>query len=249
MARKRAGKTAGGARAYSMPELSELYGKPPFHYRDSQNLVVSFETDARVLRSLVPAPLTPNKDNLMFVSIADFMCSGFGRYYETHIFTHALYKRRLVNFSIYLLLDNDVAICGGREIWGFPKKLGRLSMTLKDDVASGTAERGGIPLIDVAVRLSEFGTPEELAGTAEWVAHKFVPSVSLSAPPDVDQLTTTTLTNIEIREVHKGAATLRFGDSPADPFTRIPIRKMLGGYYFRSDLTLEDGAVLHNYLD
>ncbi len=246
MATKRVAKSI--AKSYSMPELSGLYGTPPFEYRDSQNLVVSFETDPRVLRNLVPEPLTPNKDNVMFVSLADFMCSGFGRYYEAHIFTHALYKRRLVNYSIYLILDNDVAICGGREIWGFPKKLGELSMTLKDDVASGIVQRGGITLIEIAMRMSEFGTAEELAGTSEWVAHKLIPSVSMKAPPEVDQLTTTTLTNIAIREVHKGRGSLKFGASPSDPFDEIPIKKVLGGYYFRSDLTLGDGAVLHNYL-
>lgn len=248
MAKKPARKSTAHQSAYAMPELSGLYGTPPFHYRDSQNLLVSFETNASVLRSLVPKPLTPNKDNIMFVSIADFMCSGFGRYYEAHIFTHATYQRRTVNYSIYLILDNDVAICGGREIWGFPKKLGRLTMSLKDDVASGTVERGGMKLIDVAMRMSEFGTPEELEGTAEWVAHKIIPSVSMDAPPEVDQLTSTTLTDIEVREVHKGAASLQFGSSPSDPFDAIPVNRVLGGYYFRSDLTLGDGQVLHNYL-
>ena len=42
----------------------------------------------------------------MFCSVADFVCSGFGRYLEAHLFTHATYKRRLVNYSIYLVLDN-----------------------------------------------------------------------------------------------------------------------------------------------
>lgn len=246
MATKRASKTTG--KNFSMPKLSGLYGMPPFEYRDCQNLIVTFETDARVLRSLVPAPLTPNKDNIMFVQIADFMCSGFGRYYEAHIFTHALYKRRVVNYSIYLVLDNDVAICGGREIWGFPKKLGRLTMDLKDDVASGTVERGGLRLIDISMRMSEFSSPEELGGTSEWVAHKIIPSVSMQAGPEVDQLTSTTLTNVVIREVYKGRGSLKFGGSPSDPFDEIPIKKLLGGYYFRSDLTLPDGIVLHDYL-
>jgi acetoacetate decarboxylase len=246
MAKKRIEKSTSSF--YSMPELSGLYGTPPFQYRDSQNLLVTFETDPAVLRSLVPQPLTPNADNLMFVSIADFMCSGFGRYYEAHIFTHVLYKRRLANFSIYLILDNDVAICGGREIWGFPKKLGRLTMSLKDDVASGIVERGGMPVIDIAMRMSQFGTPAEMEGPAEWIARKVIPSVAQHAPHEVDQLTSTTLTDIAIREVHKGAGMLKFGPSPSDPFTQIPIKKILGGHYFRSDLTLGYGEVLHNYL-
>ncbi len=234
---------------YSSPEISGLYGTPPFHYRDSAMLLVQFETDARALRRLVPSPLTPNRDNQMFVSVADFLCSGFGRYYEAHIFTHATFQRRHVNYSIYLILDNDVAIGGGREIWGFPKKLGRLRMELEDDVVSATVERGGITLITSALRLSEFGTPNDLAGTSEWITRKLIPSVSMSAPPEVDQLTSTVLTNSDVREVHKGPATLEFGNSPADRMADIPIKKTLGGFYYRSDFTLEDGEVVHNYLD
>ena len=246
MARKTAKRQ--GANSYSMPEISQLYGKPPFEYREVNQLLVAFQTDARVLRKLVPAPLTPNKDNMMFVSVADFMCSGFGRYLEAHVFTQATYKRRLVNFSLYLILDNDVAICAGREIWGFPKKFGRLTLDTTEDVVHTTVERGGINLIEAAVHLAEMGSEEDLAGTPEWVAHRFIPNVSLSAPPDVDQLTTTTLTNIVIGDVYKGAGTLRFGDSPADRLTDIPIKKMMGGFFFESQMTLGDGEVLHDYL-
>jgi acetoacetate decarboxylase len=233
---------------YSTPAMSGVYREPPYEYRDSPNLLVQFETDAQVLRSLVPKPLTPNKENHMFVSVTDFMSSGFGRYYEAHIFTRATFEGRLVNYSIYLILDNDVAICGGREIWGFPKKLGRLEMGMTDDVARGSAERGGITLIKAAVHLAEFAKPEDLSGSPEWITRKTIPSVSLNSPPDVDQLTTTVLTNIKVREVYKGPATLEFGESPADRLCDIPVEKVLGGFYYRADMTLPDGAVAHDYL-
>lgn len=236
------------ANAYSMPEMSELYGKPPFEYRDVKQLLVEFETTPQVLRKLVPAPLTPNRNSTMFCSIAEFVCSGFGRYLEAHLFTHATYKRRLVNYSIYLVLDNDVAICAGREIWGFPKKLGRLTLDMTDDVVRGTVERGGITLIDASMHLARLSNAEELGGTADWVARRFIPNVSLAAPPDIDQLTLTTLTNIEVGDVYTGAGSLSFGESPADRFADVPVRKVNRGFYYESRFTLPDGDVLHDYL-
>jgi len=233
--------------SYSMPVISGLYGKPPFEYREARQMTVEFQTDPRVLRKLVPPPLTPNKDAKMFVSSADFLCSGFGRYLEAHVFTHATFQRRLVNFSIYLILDNDVAIGAGREIWGFPKKLGRLTLDMKDDVVSTTVERGGCTLINAAVHLAELGTEADLGGTPEWIAHRFIPNVSLSAPPDIDQLTSTTLTNVVTHDVYKGAATLAFGSSPADRLEVIPIEKITGGFYFEYRFTLGDGKVVHDY--
>ena len=246
MAKKRASRPA--PRSYSMPELSGLYGEPPFEYREARQLTVEFQTDPQVLRKLVPPPLTPHEDAKMFVSSADFLCSGFGRYLEAHIFTHATFQRRLVNFSIYLVLDNDVAIGAGREIWGFPKKLGRLTLDMKDDIVRTTVERGGITLIDAAVHLAELGTEEDLGGTPEWVAHRFIPNVSNSAPPDIDQLTSTTLTNVVTQDVYKGAATLAFGSSPSDRLELLPVNEVTGGFYFQYQFTLGDGEVIHDYL-
>ncbi|TDJ59793.1 MAG: hypothetical protein E2O36_08485, partial [Proteobacteria bacterium] len=210
MAKKRASRP--NKHSYAMPELSGLYGKPPFDYRDSKTLAIQFQIDPDILRRLVPAPLRPNSDGTMFVFVAEFFCSACGHYYEAHIFTVAKLKRRPVNYSIYLVLDNDVALSDGREIWGLPKKFGRLTITVKDDVMSATVERGGSTIIEAAMRMAEFGAPEELAGTPEWVAHKLIPSVSLTAPPEVDQLTSTTLTNTTYARYTK--ARRRYASAP-----------------------------------
>ncbi|MBW2697131.1 MAG: acetoacetate decarboxylase family protein, partial [Deltaproteobacteria bacterium] len=158
MAKKPASPAA--RRGYSMPALSGLYGKPPFEYREAKQMTVAFQTDPGVLRDLVPEPLIPNEDATMFLSSSEFLSSGFGRYLEAHLNTHATFEGRLVNFSIYLVLDSDVALGAGREIWGFPKKLGRLTLDMKDDVVRTTVERGGCTIIDAAVHLAELGTEE-----------------------------------------------------------------------------------------
>jgi acetoacetate decarboxylase len=246
MARKGASRPA--TRSYSMPELSGLYGRPPFEYRNAKQLTVEFRTDPRVLRQLVPPPLTPNEDAKMLLSSSDFLSSGFGRYLEAHLSTPATFEGRPVNFSVYLVLDSDVAIGAGREIWGFPKKLGRLALDMKDDVVRTTIERGGCTIIEAAVHLAELGTEEDLGGTPEWITRRFIPNVSNAAPPDIDQLTSTTLTNVVTHDVYKGAATLAFGSSPADRLEEIPIEAVTAGFYFEYRFTLNDGVVVHDYL-
>jgi acetoacetate decarboxylase len=231
-----------------MPALSGLYGRPPFEYREAKQMTVVFQTDPDVLRELVPAPLVPNEDAAMLLSSSEFLCTAFGRYREAHLLTHATFEGRLVNFSIYLILDSDVATGAGREIWGFAKKMGRLSLDMKDDVVSTTVERGGCEIIKAAVHLAELGTEEDLGGTPEWITRRFIPNVSLSAPPDIDQLTSTTLTNVVTNDVYKGAATLSFGSSPADRLEEIPIKEVTGGFYFDYQFTLNDGEVVHDYL-
>jgi acetoacetate decarboxylase len=238
----------GAQPAYSMPELSELYGRPPYEYRDTRQLLVTFRTDPKVLRKLVPAPLVPDKSGHMFVAISEFFTSGFGHYHEINMSALATFKGRPVNYGLYLILDNDIATAGGREIWGFPKKMGRVALETSDGVMRGTVERGGVLLVEAAMQLKTFGSAADIGGSAEYVSRKLIPSVSNDAPPEVFQLTSTTLTNIVIREVHKGPATLRFGLSPADRFADIPVEEVTGGFYYHTDFTLEDGVVVHDYL-
>jgi acetoacetate decarboxylase len=245
MAKTRAGLPA----SFSMPEISGLYGRPPFEYRDARQLLIAFRTDPKVLRRLIPAPLTADGHGRMFATVSHFFTTGFGHYHEASVVGLASFRRRTVNYSLYLVLDNDIAIAGGREIWGFPKKLGRVALEERDGVLRGTAERGGITLIDCALKLAEFGRPQEITGgSAEYVCRKLLPSVSAKAPPEVCQLTSTTLTNIVVREVNKGPATLAFAASPADHVADIPILEVTGGYWFRTDFTLGDGIVIHDYL-
>jgi acetoacetate decarboxylase len=247
MAKTRARRTAPAS--YSMPELSGLYGQPPFEYRDAHQLLVMFRTEPRVLKRLIPAPLQPDAQGRMFVTVSHFFTSGFGHYYEAGVVGLAQFERRPVNYSLYLLLDNDIAIAGGREIWGFPKKLGRVALDERDGVLRGTTERGGITLLDCALQLAQFGSPDEItSGSPEYVCRKLLPSVVAHAPPEVFQLTSTTLTNIVVREVNKGPATLAFATSPADRIVDIPIVEVMGGYYFRTDFTLGDGTIIHDYL-
>ena len=91
MAKARARRTL--TPAFSMLELSPLYGEPAFEYRDAKQLLVLFQTDSRVLRRLIPPPLTPNKDSTMFIAISEFFTSGFGNFNELLIASVASFKR------------------------------------------------------------------------------------------------------------------------------------------------------------
>ena len=55
--------------------------------------------------------------------------------------------------------------------------------------------RGGVELVRANVVLNELVDASALSGTTEYVNWKFIPSVKNGAPPDVNQLTLTELTN------------------------------------------------------
>ncbi len=56
---------------YSMPAADAMYPAPPWTYRDCNMLQISFRSDPDVVARMVPAPLVPNPDGVMFVWLAD----------------------------------------------------------------------------------------------------------------------------------------------------------------------------------
>ena len=233
---------------YSMPYMSPLFIAPPMEYRDNWSQHVTFRSDPKVIAQFMPKPLVPNPDGLMFMLTSNFFATGFGHYREATLCAHAKFKGKPVNYTLFLMLNNDMAICGGREIWGWPKKLGEIEIDEADGVVQGRVGRAGVELVRTNVALTELIEPGGLGGTTEYVNWKFIPSVKNGEPPDVNQLTWTKLTNFVPHKVYRGAATIEFGRSPSDHYAAFPILEVLEGYYYSCDFTLEDGEVVHDYL-
>ncbi len=233
-------------KACSMPTMAPLYGPPPYEYRDGWIMSIMFKTTPEALRDLVPKPLVPNPQNIMVFVNERLFASGLGQYNETILIAPVGFEGKPGNYCVYMMLDNDSAMAAGREIWGFPKKLGQIKMEEKNGVLICTVERAGIILVRAAMELNQLVKPE--AVSAPMFNLKLIPSVKKDAPPDVMQLTSTTLENRKVYRVYTGKATLEFGTSPADPFHKIPIKEVMGGRYINQDFTLTYGEVIYDYL-
>lgn len=234
--------------AYAMPFMSPLFLQPPMEYRDNWSQHVTFKSDPDVIAKFVPEPLVPDPDGRMFMLTSYFFATGFGHYREATLCAHATWQGKPVNYTLFLMLNNDMAICGGREIWGWPKKLGDIEVDEHDGVVQARVSRGGTELVRANVALNELIGADELGGTTEYVNWKFIPSVKNGAPPDVNQLTLTELTHFVPRKIYRGPATIEFDKSPTDRYADIPVLDVVEGFYYSCDFTLEDGDVIHDYL-
>lgn len=235
---------------YSMPSTAPLYAEGPYEYRDCWWMFIMFRTTPEVLRELVPEPLKPNPKNIMTISLGAPHAAGFGSYHEVLIAVPASFKDISGRYVPYMYLDSDIPIACGREIWGWPKKEARISVFEKDGMVRSVVERGGIEIIKASVVLGDLvKEPQQLAPPEpRYFNLKIIPSVKQGVPPDVQQLTTTTLENYKVKRAYKGNATLEFGLSPADPLHRIKVEEILAGYYLFMDCDLTYGDVLYDYL-
>ena len=236
---------------YSMPLTAPIYKEPPYFYRGGSVLLCVYRTKEEILKQIIPQPLKPAEGNLVYAWINDFgTCFGLGPYHEAIISVPADFKGQLGNYMVYLYLDRDTPIAAGREIWGFPKKMGRFSITREEEVESRAVERGGVEILRVSMQLTKPLTAEAVAGLGAPIYNlKVVPSVTKGDRPAVSQLTATTLENVVVHNVVEGNVTVSFGNSPADPLYLLEPVEIIQGLYCELDFDLTYGEVIYDYLE
>lgn len=236
----------------SMPLAGPSYPKGPYRFIDREYMVISYETDAEVIRAQLPEPLEPTDTPIVhyeWISMPD--SSGFGSYTECGLVIPCLYNGTPANFVSQMYLDDDPPIAAGREIWGFPKKYAHPQLEIVKDTLTGTLEYAG--------QLVAMGTMgykhESMAGNGErttailtktQINLKLIPGVD--GTPGICQLVAINLTDITVKGSWIGPGRLHLVPHVNAPVADLPVRRVVAAHHFIADLTLPYGRVLYDYL-
>lgn len=231
---------------YSMPGDAPAYQRPPFYYRDTHSIAVAFETDPDAALEVLPEPLTLSDPATAVLSFYDYKWSTFGPYRETILSLFVDHNGRPMNYVAHIAVTTEPPMLGGREIWGYPKKLASISLERDRDMIFGTIERpAGIRLASAVVR------PERpIANPTGWGGR---PALSLRIIPsperDAERPTCAELIEAEIdqniTQAWEGPGSLSFLDaSTLDPWNCFPVKRVLSASYIVYDMTLGFGKVI-----
>src|ERR1700738_3624807 len=135
--------------ALPMPLPTPAYPRGPYKFYDREFVVITYRTDPDALRAVVPEPLELAGDtvNYEFIRMPD--STGFGDYTETGQvipvrFTTASGEVQEGGYVHAMYLDDNSPIAGGREIWGFPKKLATPKLSHEQETLVGTLHYGSV---------------------------------------------------------------------------------------------------------
>ena len=131
-------------RAFAMPFTSPAYPPGPYRFYQREFLVITYRTDADTLRALVPEPLEVDEPIVKYEFIRMPDSTGFGDYTETGQVIPVSFRGRKGGYSHCMFLNDDPPIAGGRELWGFPKKLAQPSLRAEIDTLVGTLDYGPV---------------------------------------------------------------------------------------------------------
>jgi len=232
---------------FCMPGDAPLYSKPPIYYKDVEAISFAYETDEDAVLDILPEGLeinSPPTANLIFIK---YPFSTLGPYDEAILGIGCLWQGEPRIYIAHIVLNTDMPLAAGREIWGFPKKLAHITLEKEGDLITGTMERPrGNRICTGAIRPE---APIEVvqAGGVPSVSLRLIPSPEEGAEPSLMDLIEVP-SNSTTREAWQGSGYAEFNSaSTIDPWHRIAIKKPLAAMYRRYDMILDYGKVVKRY--
>ncbi len=235
--------------AFAMPLTSPAFPPGPYRFKNREFLIVTYRTDPDALRAVVPEPLqfTDAIVKYEFIRMPD--STGFGDYTESGQVIPVTFNGVAGGYVHSMYLNDEAPIAGGRELWGFPKKLAAPSLTVEKDTLLGTLDYGS-----VRVATATMGYKHNTLDTDKVKAGMLAPNYLLKIIPHVDgtpricELVQYFLEDVTVKGAWTGPAALELAQHALAPVARLPVLEVISGTHILTDMTLGMGGVIHDYL-
>jgi acetoacetate decarboxylase len=242
------------ARAFAMPLECPSYPPGPYRFVNREYLIITYRTDREALERVVPEPLEIGDPLVKYEFIRMPDSTGFGDYTESGQVIPVRYKNaagadQAGGLVHSMFLDDDPPIAGGRELWGFPKKLASPSIRVEKDTLVGTLDFGPVRIATGTMGYKHRTVPEAAVRHAldePGFLLKIVPHVDGSSR--VCELVRYHLVDAVVKGAWTGPASLELNRHALAPVADLPVREIVSSIHFVADLTLALGDVVHDYL-
>ena len=235
--------------AFAMPLTNPSYPRGPYRFVDREYLIITYRTDVDALRAVVPEPLTFSDPIVKYEFIRMPDSTGFGDYTESGQVIPVMLDGQAGGYVHSMYLNDEGPIAGGREIWGFPKKLAEPSLAVEKDTLIGTLNYGSVRVATGTMgykhKVVDVG-PVKTSLEAPSFLLKIIPHVDCS--PRICELVRYFLEDITVKEAWSSPADLQLFNHVLADVARLPVREVLSATHFVADLTLGHGEVVHDYL-
>jgi acetoacetate decarboxylase len=237
-------------RAFAMPLTSPAFPPGPYRFRHREFLTIAYRTDPAKLRAVVPEPLEVNDEPIVkyeFIRMPD--STGFGDYTESGQVIPVSFRGKQGTYTLCMFLNDDPPIAGGRELWGFPKKLAQPTLRAEIDTLVGTLDYG-----PVRVATGTMGYKHKTADVAAVLAALKAPNFLLKIIPHVDgspricELVEYYLEDIDLKGAWTGPGALDLHAHALAPVAELPVLEVISATHIIADLTLGLGKVVYDYL-
>jgi len=236
-------------RAFAMPLTSPAYPRGPYRFYNREFFIVNYRTDPDALRAVIPAPLAFTEPIVKYEFIRMPDSTGFGDYTESGQVIPVSFRGERGNYVHAMYLDCDPPIAGGRELWGFPKKLASPVLKVEKDTLGGVLRFGPVPVAVATMGYKHRALPiDEIRASLEAPGYllKIIPHVD--GTPRICEIVRYQCADVVVHGAWSGPAALELFHHALAPVAALPVLEVLSASHIVSDLTLNLGTVVHDYL-
>jgi acetoacetate decarboxylase len=149
-----------------------------------------------------------------------------------------------------MFLDDLAPIAGGRELWGFPKKLAYPKLRVESDTLVGTLDYGPIRVATgtMGFKYQTLDIAQEQKKLSETPGYllKIIPHVD--GTPRICELVRYFSQNVTVHGAWTGPARLELFHHALAPIADLPVLEVISAKHLMCDLTLGLGEVAFDYL-
>lgn len=235
-----------------MPAHNSLSQKGPWHYRDTECVVIEFATDPEYAASILPSDLELFEPATAFMVIETNHWTTLGPYSEVYNGILCLWKGELHAYvpGVYVTGENSQIL--GREVFGFGKKRAhRIELIHHQDgqVEAVMEVKPGDRALRALVRTAR-NEPASAVGTLPLICLRIIPDAEGGDVPALAQLISVLFSANPIigsdgkAEVYSGEGYMEFG-CPSD--ARLPVLGIHSCKYAHFNADLPYGKILKTY--
>ncbi|AMP00858.1 putative acetoacetate decarboxylase [Collimonas arenae] len=235
--------------AFAMPLHNPAFPPGPYRFVDREFLIITYRTDPEALKKIIPAPLQFVEPIVKFEFIKMPDSTGFGHYCESGQVIPVTLDGVAGGYVHSMYLNDHPPIAGGRELWGFPKKLGNPELQVHTDTLMGTLDYS-----DFRVATGTMGYKHKTLDNDTIKKSLETPAFLLKIIPHVDgtpricELVQYSLTDITVKGAWSGPGALDLHPHALAPIADLPVLEVISAVHILSDLTLPLGKVAYDYL-
>ena len=232
-----------------MPLTNPSFPKGPYRFIDREYIIITYRTDPQALAAILPEPLEAPEALVKYEFIRMPNSTGFGDYTESGQVIPVRFNGEEGGYVHSMYLDDDAPIAGGRELWGFPKKLATPKMSHEGDVIVCTLHYGSVLCACGTMGFKHQAIDKDAVAksmAAPGYLLKIIPHVD--ATPRICELVRYRLEDIHVKEAWKSPADLELFRHAMADVAGPPVLEVVSAVHFIADLTLGLGEVVHDYL-
>jgi acetoacetate decarboxylase len=235
--------------AFAMPLHNPAFPVGPYRFVDREYLIITYRTDPDQLRKLIPAPLQMAEPIVRYEFINMPDSTGFGHYCESGQVIPVTLDGVAGGYVHSMYLNDHPPIAAGRELWGFPKKLGEPELRVHKDTLIGTLDYS-----DFRIATGTMGYKHHALDIETIKKSMASPTFLLKIIPHVDgsaricELVQYSLTDIVIKGAWSGPGALQLNPHALAPVADLPVLEIISAVHIMADLTLPLGTVAYDYL-